>query len=84
MNAILSPTSRGSGGPLVGHPTALMVVSCRHCFQPVSVVRTIDENERVALRDHLGGCTLRDLSDGDLADARADGLLWHFRIVPMV
>ena len=56
----------------------LVLVSCRHCERPVSLIGEMDERERAALRDHLRGCVAPYPVE---LGPESDEVLRHFRMV---
>jgi hypothetical protein len=55
----------------------LVLVSCRHCLRPVSLIGEIDDLERAALRHHIRGCVTPDPVE---LGPESDEVLRHFQI----
>ena len=55
----------------------LLLVACRHCLRPISLIAQVDGRERAALRDHVRGCIT---TQTDELDRGTDELLQHFSI----
>jgi hypothetical protein len=68
-----------SGEPpsTTGDPQRYVLVSCRYCLRPITLVREIDDVERTALQHHVRGCAPRALGE---PGATGDDVLRHFRL----
>ena len=55
----------------------LLLVACRNCLRPISLIVSLDDLERAALRDHVRGCVTT--RTGEL-DRGTNDVLQYFSI----